>query len=240
MSAPRLLFSLGGLNIHLFGVMVSLGFLAGTYAALKRAERNGLDQNKALVLILYLLAGGLAGARLLYVALNWNDFSASPLSVFSLHQGGLAFHGAVLGGVITALIYARCQRISFLELGDAFAPGLILGYAIGRIGCDIFGNVTNVPWAVLVEGSLRHPVQLYSALAGFAIFILLWKRGKNRRFAGEILLLLAGSYSVYRFIIEFFRYDAGGLSPAQYASMVITAAALAILALKNTKTGEKP
>ena len=233
MSAPQLLFSLGGLNIYLFGIMVSLGFLAGGFIALKRVRRYGLDQNKAFDLILYLLAGGLAGARLLYVALNWNDYSASPLSVFSLHQGGLSFHGAVLGGVITALIYARRQRISFLELGDAFAPGLMLGYAIGRIGCDIYGNVTNVPWAVLIEGSLRHPVQIYSALASFAIFILLWERGKNKRFAGEILLLMAGSYSVYRFIIEFFRYDAGGLSPAQYASMVITVAALAILALKN-------
>lgn len=229
MSAPVVLFSLGNISVHLYGVMVALGFLAGTYVILKAAERKGFESEKLMDLLFWLLAGGLAGARILYVILNLESFRHAPLSVLSVRQGGLAFHGAVLTGLLITLFFARRHKWSFAALGDLLTPGLALGYAVGRIGCDIYGNMTVVPWAVMVSGEPRHPVQLYSALAGFMIFFVLWLRKEHMRFKGESLLLFAILYSVYRFLIEFFRSQ-GGITTAQYASVLIAAIGLALLA----------
>ncbi|MCR3921674.1 MAG: prolipoprotein diacylglyceryl transferase, partial [Firmicutes bacterium] len=115
----------------------------------------------------------------------------------------------------------------FLKLADSFVLGFAIGYAIGRIGCDIYGNVTSVPWAVTVDGVTRHPVQLYSALAGYLIFILLVEWSKKQHFSGEIFLLFVTSYSVYRFVIEFFRSTA--FSNAQYLSIITAAGGILFL-----------
>ncbi len=229
MSAPVVLFSLGNISVHLYGVMVVLGFLAGTYVILKEAERKGFEGEKIMDLLFWLLAGGLAGARVLYVLLNWNSFRRAPLSILAVHQGGLAFHGAVLAGILVTLLFARRHKWSFAGLGDLLAPGLALGYAVGRIGCDIYGNVTTVPWAVMVSGEPRHPVQLYSSLTAFIIFFVLWQRKEHLRYRGESLLLFAILYSMSRFFIEFFR-NQGGITTAQYASVLITAIGLTLLA----------
>ncbi|MBS4021663.1 MAG: prolipoprotein diacylglyceryl transferase [Dethiobacter sp.] len=233
MSAPRVLFNIGGFSLHLFGLMVALGFLAGTYAAFRGAEKKGYDKEKVADLLLYMLIGGVIGARVLYVVQNLGYFLPNPLSILSIHQGGLSFHGAFFGGAAVVFYYTRKHRLSFLELADILAPGLVIGYAIGRIGCDIYGNVTNVPWAVTVEGIKRHPVQLYSALAAYIIFVLLVERSKKQHFNGEIFLLFVASYSVYRFFIEFFRTASTNLifSPAQYLSIITAAAGLLLLFL---------
>lgn len=229
MSSPRILFSIGNLSVHLYGVMLALGILAGSYVVLKDAERKGFEREKIMELLLLLLAGGLVGARALYVILNFGVFRRDPLSILFVHQGGLAFHGAVLAGVLITFLFAHRQGWSFRDLSDLLAPGLVLGYAVGRIGCDIYGNVTAVPWAVFVGGVPRHPVQIYSALASFAIFLVLWYKKEHRHYKGEILLLFATLYSVYRFFMEFFRSQ-GGFTPAQYTSIFIAAVGLALLA----------
>ena len=125
-----------------------------------------------------------------------------------------------LCAILVTLIFARRNKWTFTDLGDLLTPGLALGYAVARIGCDIYGNVTAVPWAVVVSGEPRHPVQLYSALTGFVIFLVLWRRREHIRYSGETLLLFAILYSVSRFFIEFFRSQ-GGITPAQYASALI-------------------
>jgi phosphatidylglycerol:prolipoprotein diacylglycerol transferase len=93
---------------------------------------------------------------------------------------------------------------------------------VGRIGCDIYGKVTAVPWAVIAGGVPRHPVQLYSALAGYLIFFVLWKKKEYRRYRGEVLLLFLILYSIYRFLVEFFR-STNGFTLAQYASLLAAA-----------------
>jgi phosphatidylglycerol:prolipoprotein diacylglycerol transferase len=235
MSASRVLFSIGGFSIHLFGVMVALGIIAGAYTAIRMAEKKGIGKEIVTDLILYMLLGGIIGARLLYVLQNISYYGQNPVSILSVHQGGLSFHGAVFGGAAVVFAYTRMHKISFLKLADALVPGLAIGYAIGRIGCDIFGNVTNVPWAVTVGDVTRHPVQLYSALAGYLIFILLLEVSKKQRFTGEVFLLFVASYSGYRFFIEFFRSTSTLFSNAQYLSMITAAAGILLLfALKKS------
>lgn len=224
MSAPTILFRFGNIQVHLLGVMVAVGFLAGAYTAVRLAERKGYDKEKVTDLLLYMLLGGLAGARMLYVLQNVGYYLQHPLSILSVHQGGLSFHGAVFGGAAVVLAHCRKRRISFLRFADTLVPGLALGYAIGRIGCDIYGNVTRVPWGVAVNGITRHPVQLYSALAGYLIFILLLERSRQQRFDGEIFLLFVATYSVYRFVIEFFRSTSPLFSNAQILSVVAAVA----------------
>lgn len=234
MSSPKILFTIGNFSVHLYGVMVLLGFGAGMYVVLKEAERKGFETEKIIDLVFWLFAAGLAGARALFVILNWDSFRGAPLDILSVHQGGLAFHGAVLAGILVTLLFARRNKWSFAGLGDLLAPGLALGYAVGRIGCDIYGNVTAVPWAVVVGGEPRHPVQLYSALAGFVIFFVLWRRREQLRYNGESLLLIAILYSVSRFFIEFFRSQVI-ITPAQYASVLIAALCFALCAVVGRK-----
>ncbi|MBS4030510.1 MAG: prolipoprotein diacylglyceryl transferase [Clostridiales bacterium] len=229
MSISRELFSIGGFSVHLFGVMVALGILSGAYTAVRMAEKKGIREEIVMDLMLYLLLGGVIGARILYVLQNIRIYGQNPISILYLHQGGLSIHGAIIGGATVVLFYSRMCRISFLKLADALVPGLAIGYAIGRIGCDIFGNITSIPWGVSVGGVIRHPVQLYSALAGYLIFILLLERSKNQRFTGEIFLLFVVAYSVYRFIIEFFRSSGSLFSNAQYISIFAATAGLLLL-----------
>lgn len=232
MSKSTILFELFGMPVHLFGIMVALGIGVALYVTLLEAKRRGLDPEKIADLSLMLMVGGILGARIIFILLNISDYLANPISMLSINKGGLAFHGAVFTGAVIAWIFAKRNKVSFLSIGDLVAPGLALGYAVGRIGCDIYGNVTSVPWAVDVYGVARHPVQLYSALAGFLIFAILWAKRKQSAYEGEILLLFAGLYSGYRFFIEFFRSE-GGVTPAQLISLLILASCLVIYQLKR-------
>lgn len=221
MSMPTVLFTLFGVPVYIFGITVALGIGVALYITLREAKRLGMDPEKIFDLSLLLMVGGILGARVLYILLNLPAYLADPISMLSIHKGGLAFHGAVFAGALMAFLFARKHQLSFLALGDLVAPGLALGYAVGRLGCDIYGNVTSVAWAVDVYGVPRHPVQYYSAAAGFVILGILWARRKSRRYEGELLLLFTGLYSGYRFMIEFFRSESGGVTEAQLISLFI-------------------
>jgi phosphatidylglycerol:prolipoprotein diacylglycerol transferase len=239
MPEPKILFSIGDVTIHLFGVMVAMGFIAGMYVVNHEWQRRKLPEAKLADLALYLLLGGLAGARALFVILNFSYFRQNPLHVLFIHQGGLAFHGAALAGAAIVLAFARKNKIHFFQLADTLVPGLALGYAVGRIGCDIFGIPAGVPWAIVVDGVARHPVQLYSALAGYVIFAVLWTRRQSQSYRGEMFLSFVTMYSLYRFAVEFFR-SGNGFTTAQYASVAFVLGSLALfLFLKYKREGEK-
>ncbi|MDW7652082.1 MAG: prolipoprotein diacylglyceryl transferase [Bacillota bacterium] len=230
MSAPTVLFQIGNFPIHLFGVMVAFGILAGFYVTIQEARRMGLNPDKVTDLALVLMIGGILGARILYVLLNFQYYLQNPVSVLHVSKGGLSFHGAAFAGVIIVYLFAKRNRVSFLSTADLLSPGFVLGYAVGRLGCDIYGNAASVPWAVTINGIARHPVQFYSAFIGFVIFASLWSKRKASRFEGEIFLLFATLYSGYRFFIEFFRND-GSVTPAQIVSIFIAAVCLIIYRL---------
>lgn len=232
MSLPRV-FYLGPVPVYLFGVTIALGILAGTILAVREARRRGYNPERVVDLVLYLMIAGIAGARLMYVALEWDMYRANPLEILMLNHGGLSWHGALIGGILVAIWYLPKMGIPFWRLADFLAPSIALGYAIARVGCDIYGKATTVPWAVEVAGSLRHPAQLYSSLSSYLIFFILWQFRDRTRYDGQLFLMYVVLYSLSRGIIEYFREGQmvfGGLmSVAQLVSLGAVVAAFALM-----------
>ncbi len=235
----RILFEIGGIQIFSYGAMISLAILVAALALHREAPREGINPDHALEALIVGAISGLIGARLLYAALHWEQFSSRPLTILFARFEGLSFYGAFIGGAVALFFWGRWRKINFFKMADLFAPYLALGYAFGRIGCFLngccYGKVSDVPWAMpaaLVDDLLRHPVQLYAAAGGVLIFLILKLLRKVRPFAGYNLLALAALYGILRFTTEFFRDEPVvwlGLTLAQLFSFLLTLFALAIM-----------
>jgi len=250
---------IGPVTIHSYGTLLMLGFIAGILLARREARRLGLSQEVALDLGVWVLIAGVACARGLFVALNWWDFAARPVeALYIWREGGLSFHGALLGGVVAGILFARRRGLSFWALADMSAPGLALGYGIARFGCLLngccYGAPTDLPWAVrfpyfpdsAITTDPSHPTQVYSALGSFAILaILMWLR-RLLPARGQLFLAYLMLYSVVRSGVEVLRkgYTArvlfDGITEAQAASAVIFAAALIAFLLLGRRAARGP
>ena len=213
---------IGPFAIRWYGVMYVVGYVVGVAVARRRVRRGVVPFDEAAVdaLVGYLLVGMLVGARLVYVLVYGRaEYAAHPLEAFAVWQGGLSFHGAVLGMVAACAIFARRRRIPFWTVADTLAlagtPGLFFGRLGNFINAELYGRPTNVPWAMVFPTDParvpRHPSQLYEAVCeGIVLFLVL-------RFLERAALrggwyrpgLLAGAfligYGVLRFLIEFTR-----------------------------------
>jgi len=217
---PTLL-KFGWFEVHSYGLMVALGFLAGIAVTLYYAGKEGIAPQDVLDLAILTIISSIVGARLFYVLGQFDYYRSNPLEILMVQNGGLVFLGGLLLTLVTVAYYARRKRLPLLKLCDAIAPGAALGYAIGRIGCFLngccFGLPAKLPWAVVFpKSSLAgaycpdlplHPTQLYSSLAMLlACLALVWVYRK-KAFDGQMLFLGLIFYSVYRFLVEFFRYS---------------------------------
>jgi phosphatidylglycerol:prolipoprotein diacylglycerol transferase len=228
----------GQFRVNSYGTMLMLGFIAGTYTAVRLGRRRHVPQERILDLGLLILIGSVVGARVVYVLITPN---AGPLidinQVMKQGLGGLSFHGGLIGGVLAATIYVRATKLDFWRMADSLAPGLAVGYAITRIGCFLngccYGKVTHLPWAMNFlhspDGPVysRHPTQLYASLMGFAMYgiLLLLARGKSLGRAGRLLMTFLMLEGVERFVMEIYRQPDpnfhSGLTAAQQFSVVI-------------------
>jgi phosphatidylglycerol:prolipoprotein diacylglycerol transferase len=242
------LFHIGPIEVKAYGTLLMLGFIAGILLARRQARLLGLSPDLPLDLGIWVLLSGIVFARLLYVALNWQDYAWRPLLALEIwREGGLSFHGGLLGGVLAGVLFSRSRRVPFLTLADMVAPGLPLAYGIARFGCFLngccYGAPTSAPWGVCFPVSPgsplathpSHPTQIYSALGSFAILgLLLWARPRLP-VRGQLFFLYLAAYSVVRAIVEVFRagYTAqfliGPLTQAQVASAVIFIGAVVAL-----------
>src|SRR5262249_5517470 len=157
------------------------------------------------------LVAGIAGARLLFVLLQWSYFREHPGHIARIWEGGLSFQGGLAAALVAGYIYCRRRGLSFLQMGDILAPGVALGYSIGRIGCFLngccYGAPTNLPWACQfrdppITGPLTppsHPTQIYASLLNLGIFALLLMIWRRQRVAGQVLWSYLLLYAVYRF-----------------------------------------
>jgi len=232
---PELL-RIGDFVISSFGVMVAAAFLVAYWFASKEFKRYELSDDLLGNIFLAAMAGGIAGAKLLYIFENvpFHNLISDPFSyIFS--RGGLTFYGGFIGAIILLLIVAARYRVSFWKIGDALAPSLAIGYSIGRIGCflvgDDYGIPSTLPWAISFPNGLPpttetvHPTQVYETLIMGIVFIYLWKIRKSGFKTGymfSLYLVLAGSE---RFFIEFLRNTTPspipGLSLAQVMAVII-------------------
>lgn len=232
------LFRIGSLTFYTYGLLLGLGFAAGVIVSSKRAERSGIDPDSLFWFFVLLLIGGVVGGRVVHIALNsW--YYTDWRSIVDTRQGGLSIHGVLLGGTASALAYSRRKEIAFGRIADVIAPGVILGQAIGRIGCFFsgccYGVETSGSWGFLTRYApgLRHPYQLYESAADFALFGVLLFLSSRIPFRGGLFATYVFGYSCLRFALEFFRDNDeyyAGLSYGQWGSLLGIAAGIAIYA----------
>ena len=216
--------SIGPLAIHWYGLMYLAGFIAGGLLGRARAAQvgSGWRPDEVMDLVFYIAVGVIVGGRLGYV-LFYNPlfYLARPLDIFALWDGGMSFHGGLLGVLGAVWLYARKTRRDFLRVGDFLAPLCVPGLGFGRLGNfinqELWGRATDLPWAVLfhtIPDTPRHPSQLYEfALEGVALFIILWIYSSRPRAPGRVSGLFLLGYGIFRFIVEFFREPDAHLGP---------------------------
>jgi phosphatidylglycerol---prolipoprotein diacylglyceryl transferase len=247
--------ALGPFQVHWYGVIIGLAIILALYIAIKETEKRGLDKDLFMDLMLWAIPIAILSARLYYVLFEWDYYSQNPGEIIAIWKGGLAIHGALIGGVITTIVFTKKKQVSFWQLVDIAAPSIILGQAIGRWGNFINqeahgGEVTRaflenlqLPEFIInqmyINGAYYHPTFLYESiwnLVGFILLILLRKVNLRR---GEMFLTYVIWYSVGRFFIEGMRTDSlmltENLRMAQTISAVLIIAAVVVLLYRRAK-----
>ena len=235
-----ILFQFGPFTIYSYGAMLVVAFLAATGLAGRAARRmpQGLVAISADQLVdfsCWSLAGGILGARLLYVLLQWDAFRRDPWEMPAIWHGGLVWYGGFLGGLLAAWLFVRAKRLAFLRVMDQFIPFLALGHALGRLGCFLngccFGKPTDAWCGVLFpdRGGRVYPTQLFEAAALFLLYAVLRSLQRQAILArpGRLFGLYLVAYAGLRFGVEFFRGDQAiwwaGLTLQQVISLGIFA-----------------
>jgi phosphatidylglycerol:prolipoprotein diacylglycerol transferase len=246
---------IGPLTIHLYGVIIMIGALAAAWLATVEAKRRGLNSDLVWDALLWVLLGGIIGARLWHVftpppsmqamGITTQFYLTHPLDMLAIWNGGLGIPGAVIGGGIALYFYCRRKGLNFLVWADIAAPALALGQAIGRWGNyvnqELYGRPTTLPWGIQINhatgyppGTRFHPLFLYESiydLLNMAFLLWLGRRYKDRLLPGDIFLTYLIIYPIGRFFLEFLRLDA-----AQVAGININQTIMLIVAILASAT----
>lgn len=246
---------LGSIQIHWYGLIIGFGVLLGLIIALRESERRGLDKEIFTDMILFAVPIAIICARIYYVIFQWDYYSQNPGDIIKIWNGGIAIHGALIGSVLTAIIFARIKKVSFWKLADIAAPSLLLGQAIGRWGNFMNqeahgGEVTRaflenlyLPDFIInqmyINGTYYHPTFLYESvwnIVGVIILLLLRKVNLRR---GELFLTYVLWYSIGRFFVEGLRTDSlmltDSLRIAQVISIVLVIVAVALILYRRVR-----
>jgi phosphatidylglycerol:prolipoprotein diacylglycerol transferase len=208
--------NIGPLQIRWYGVMYILAFLASYFLVRYqiRKKRLNIDINTVNDLFLFLIIGLIIGARLGYVIFyNLPFYLSYPLKLFAIWEGGMSFHGGLIGIFFSGLIYVKKHRVDFWAISDLISITAPIGLGLGRLGnfinAELYGRVTNVPWGMIFPsgGVLpRHPSQLYEFfLEGILLFLILWWAKDFSFKKGTLFCLFLILYSIFRFFVELFR-----------------------------------
>jgi len=255
-------FNIGPIPVRFYGIILMLGAVAGTFLAQRESKRRGYDPEIVWDLFMYLLIGGIIGARVWHIltpspstGITAGWYLSHPLDALAVWKGGLGIPGAIIGGLIALYIYSVRTGIDFVEWTDIAAPGLALGQAIGRWGNffnqELYGAPTNLPWKIFIDPTHRlagyldaeyyHPLFLYESIWNLMnMFLLIWI---SRRFGdslknGDIFLVYLIVYPVGRFLLDFLRLDAsmvGGININQTIMAFVAVFSSLALYLRHRK-----
>ncbi|MGP1387394.1 MAG: prolipoprotein diacylglyceryl transferase [Thainema sp.] len=245
-------FEAGPFTIRWYGLLIASAVLLGVTLSQYLAKRRNVDPDLLGDLAIWLVIGALPGARLYYVLFEWSQYADDPASIFAIWQGGIAIHGAIIGGSLAALLFCRIRKVSFWQMADLVAPSLILGQAIGRWGnffnSEAFGAPTDLPWRLYIPPNRRppglgdvayyHPTFLYESLWNIGVLVLLlglffWGlRRPGRLKVGTLAMVYMVAYSSGRVWIEGLRLDSLMLGPLRMAQVIsLVAIAVGLLGL---------
>jgi len=208
------LLKIGFLEIRYYGLFYVIGFIMTYFMInyLAKKKNINLSKNDVSDLLLYAAVGMLIGARLFYVLIyNLSFYISNPIRIFALWEGGLSFHGALVGIVIAGYLFCKKKNIDFYKLADVVVIPAALALMLGRIGnfinSELYGRITNLPWGVKFKDAegFRHPSQIYEALKNLLMFIVLWNIKEKNLPKGFMFWLFVTMYGFLRFFIEFFR-----------------------------------
>ncbi len=237
---------LGPLEIRYYGIIYALGFVLAYIFLKKHGKDVKLAEQDLDNLMLYLVIGIVIGARIFYILLyNLDFYLQQPLEMIKLWHGGLSFHGGLVGGIVAGLLFCRRKKLSFLKVADLISIPLALALFFGRIANfingELYGRVTQAPWAVKFRDAdgFRHPSQLYEAAKNAVIFMMLLVLRKKKLKDGMVFASFIILYGILRFFIEFFREPevyVGILTMGQLLSLIVAIAGIMLLVIARKKS----
>ena len=223
-----ILLDLGFVSIYWYGLLITLGLIAGFFVFYKLTQRVSINKNQIFNLCFWSIIWGIIGGRLYHILSELPYYWQHPLEIFYIWNGGVGIFGSIIAGVLVVYYFTKKYRINSLHILDLAAPGLVLAQAIGRWGNyfnqELYGQPTDLPWAIPIAFANRlpgfenfthfHPVFLYESLFCLILFMFLFlihKRGNSTLVSlykpGFIFLLYIFLYSIWRFLVEFLRID---------------------------------
>ncbi len=244
-------FDIGPLHITYYGIILMTGALAAAFLAAYEARRRKLDTEIVWDALLWVLIGGIVGARIWHIltpppsmqamGITTAYYLTHPIDMINTTKGGLGIPGAVIGGALALYWFTRRRKLSFPVWADIAAPTVALGQAIGRWGNfvnqEVYGPPTNLPWGIYIEreGQKMHPLFLYESLwnlFNMALILFLGRRYPDRLKDGDLFLVYLIGYPLGRFLLEFLRLDSAqisGINANQTVMAIVAVCAAALL-----------
>lgn len=255
----RVFLEIGSLSIYWYGVIIATGLFLGLYLATKESERLGLQKDIMIDLVVFAAPIAILFARIYYVIFEFDAYRGQPWWKFiAVWEGGIAIHGALIGAVLTGIVFAKVKKVSFWQIADIAAPSIILGQAIGRWGNFMNQEAHGGPISqaayenfhqylpnfimdqMCINGVMYYPTFLYESIWNIIVFTILILMRKYNPLRGEIFLSYIALYSVGRVFIEGLRTDSlyfGPLRQAQLLSIVLIVGAIIIIIIRR-KSGQ--
>ena len=245
--------SLGPIDVRWYGVIIAFGIVMAFLVAQREMVKRGYHEEFLTDLLIWAVPLAILGARLYYVLFKWEYYSENPGNILQVWEGGLAIHGALIASFVTAYVFTKRRKVSFLKLADVVAPSILIGQTIGRWGNfmnqeahggpvsrTFLENMFLPDWIIeqmRIDGTYYHPTFLYESIWNFTgvVILILLRRVNLQR--GEMFLFYLIWYSVGRFFIEGMRTDSlyliGELRTAQVVSITTVVVALLIVVYRR-------
>ena len=255
-SIDPIIFNIGHFALRWYSLILTFAIVVGIWLVAREAGRKGFKKDDIYDAAVWIIIGGLIGARLFHVLDHWSDeYAANPIRALYIWEGGLAIWGAVAGGLAVAALISWRRGWRFSKLLDAGAPGLVLAQAIGRIACvitgDAMGKPTNGPFGFAYTspnamvpqlGVYYTPMPVYELVINLGIFALLWQLRKRNWLDGKLFLVYLTLYSVERFFLAFtssYNILAFGLTQSQIVALFALVISLSLLAFLPRKMSKQ-